>query len=559
MRNITFANGAKAQTDWNAIDWHKANRIVKNLRQRIFRATTQRNYKRVRSLQKLMLRSYANILVSVRRVTQHNAGRNTPGLDKVVVKTPTARGSLADELTGDTPWNAKPARRVYTPKANGKQRPLGIPVVKDRCLQAMVKNALEPEWEAQFEATNYGFRPGRSCHDAIAKIYSFARPNKRKRWVIDADIKGAFDNIRHAFLLNALGQFPGRELIQQWLKAGYVDNGAFHSTESGTPQGGVISPLLANIALHGMEQAIGVKYNRQGYSTGTRAVIRYADDFVVFCESQEDAQKATKILIAWLQERGLELSPDKTKIVHLSEGFDFLGFNIRHYKAEKTSKTGWKLLIKPSQDSLNKIRKKLRDEWIALKGHNVQTVLKRLNPIIRGWANYFRIGVARKRFEVLDHWMFRREVRYVEHTHPNKPKAWKQFHYWGKLNQQRNDQWVFGDKTTGMYLLKFSWFSINRHVLVKGKASPEDSTLRDYWKARERAKAKTLTPSYHKLAKRQGYVCPTCGASLFNEEELHIHHVKPKTKGGKDVYTNLKLLHLYCHQQNHATTTEAVE
>jgi RNA-directed DNA polymerase len=368
----------------------------------------------------------------------------------------------------------------------------------------------------------------------------------------------SFDNISHTFLLNTLGQFPARKLIQQWLKAGYVNKGAFHNSESGTPQGGVISPLLANIALHGMEQALGVQYNRRGYSIGSRAVIRYADDFVVFCESQDDAQKAIEILIAWLQERGLELSPDKTKIVHLSEGFDFLGFN-RHYRAEKTSKTGYKLLIKPSHDSLNKIRKKLRDEWVALRGHSIPTVIQYLNPIIRGWANYFRIGVARKCFESLDNWMFRRQVRYVEHTHPNKPKAWTQLHYWGKLNLQRNDRWVFGDRTTGMHLLKFSWFSIDRHVLVKGKASPDDPTLRDYWKAREQAKVKALTPSYQTLAKRQRYACLTCGASLFNGEDLHVHHVKPRVKGGKDAYSNLRLLHLYCHQQHHATTSKAVE
>jgi RNA-directed DNA polymerase len=286
MQSLALANRPQAQTHWHAINWRKANRIVRNLRQRIFRATTQRNYKQVRSLQKLLLRSYSNILVSVRRVTQQNAGRNTPGLDKVVIKTPTAREQLLNELAEYRPWKAKPVRRVYIPKANGKQRPLGIPVVKDRCLQAMVKNALEPEWEAQFEATSYGFRPGRSCHDAIEKIYGFARPNKRKRWVIDADIKGAFDNISHSFLLNALGQFPARELIKQWLKAGYVDKGVFHNNASGTPQGGVISPLLANIALHGMEQTLGVQYNCRGYSIGSRAVIRYADDFVVFCESR---------------------------------------------------------------------------------------------------------------------------------------------------------------------------------------------------------------------------------------------------------------------------------
>ncbi|MEG4026651.1 group II intron reverse transcriptase/maturase, partial [Microcoleus sp. S13C4] len=352
MQSIALANGTKGQTDWNAINWRKINRTVRNLRQRIFRATTERNYQKVRSLQKLMLRSYANILMSVRRVTQQNAGRNTPGIDKVVVKTPTTRGKLVDELSAFTLWRVKPARRVYIPKANGKQRPLGIPVVKDRCLQAMVKNALEPEWEANFEGTSYGFRPGRSCHDAIEKIFGLARPNKRKKWVVDADIKGAFDNISHEFLLKAIGEVPGRELIKQWLKAGYMEQGVFHETDSGTPQGGVVSPLLANIALHGMEEAIGVKYDSRGQSIGKRAIVRYADDFAAFCESKEDAEEVIEILKSWLQQRGLELSAQKTKIVHLSEGFDFLGFNIRHYRAEKTSKTGWKLLIKPSKESV---------------------------------------------------------------------------------------------------------------------------------------------------------------------------------------------------------------
>lgn len=215
-------------------------------------------------------------------MTQQNAGRNTPGIDKVVVKTPTARGKLVDELSTFTLWRAKPVRRVYIPKSNGKQRPLGIPVVQDRCLQAMIKNALEPEWEANFEGTSYGFRTGRSCHDAIEKIFGLARPNKRKKWVVDADIKGAFDNISHEFLLKAIGKVPGREL--------------FHETVSGTPQGGVASPLLANIALHGMEEAIGVKYDSRGQSIGKRAIVRYADDFAAFCESREDAEEVIEIL-----------------------------------------------------------------------------------------------------------------------------------------------------------------------------------------------------------------------------------------------------------------------
>src|SRR5213082_60901 len=243
VKKTHLANGTEKQTDWNAIDWRKAKRTVRNLRHRIFRATQEGNLNKVRSLQKLMLKSYSNRLVSVRRVAQVNAGKHTPGVDKLVIKTPAARGKMVDALAHYSPWKAKPARRVYIPKANHKLRPLGIPVVVDRCLQAMLKNALEPAWEARFEGTSYGFRPGRSCHDAIEKIYLLARPNKTKKWVLDADIRGAFDNISHDHLLSAIGPVPGKELIKQWLKAGYVEQEIFHATERGTPQGGLCKAL----------------------------------------------------------------------------------------------------------------------------------------------------------------------------------------------------------------------------------------------------------------------------------------------------------------------------
>src|SRR5258708_15154177 len=236
MQGHSLANGTETQTNWNAINWRKANRTVRNLRHRIFRATQEGNLNKVRSLQKLMLKSYSNRLVSVRRVAQINAGKNTPGVDKLVIKTPAARGRMVDTLAHYTLWKAKPARRVYIPKANNKLRPLGIPVVVDRCLQAMVKNALEPAWEARFEGSSYGFRPGRSCHDAIEKIYGLARPNKTKKWVLDADIRGAFDNISHEYLCNAIGPVPGRELIKQWRKRrvcrtrGISRNGAWNAT-----------------------------------------------------------------------------------------------------------------------------------------------------------------------------------------------------------------------------------------------------------------------------------------------------------------------------------------
>ncbi len=558
VKQKRLANGTEMQTDWNTIDWKKTNRTVRNLRQRIFRATQEGNLKKVRSLQKLMLKSYSNRLVSVRRVAQINAGKNTPGVDKLVMKTPAARGRMVDALAHYTLWQAKPARRVYIPKANNKLRPLGIPVIMDRCLQAMIKNALEPSWEARFEGTSYGFRPGRSCHDAIEKIYRLARPNLTKKWVLDADIRGAFDHIAHDYLLKTIGPVPGKELIKQWLKAGYVEHGTFHATEQGTPQGGVVSPLLANIALHGMEEAIGVKYDYQGKLIGKRAVVRYADDFVCFCETREDAERVQQILVEWLAERGLTLSEEKTRIVHLTKGFDFLGFNVRHYPTPQTSRTGWKLLIKPSKESVQDVQKKLKDQWHKAQGSNVQSVLAKLNPIIRGWANYFRTAVAKEIFSKLDSWMFYKADRYTRWMHPNKPKNWRHRKYWGRFQLDRLDPWVFGDKQTGWYLLKFSWFPIERHTLVKGRSSPDDPTLRDYWEKRQAAKAKDLTFSKQKLAKRQKGRCQECGESLFNGEELQVHHLLARSQGGKDSYSNLALVHLLCHQHIHAKTQRAM-
>jgi RNA-directed DNA polymerase len=547
MQGDALANGPETHCDWNAIDWKKANRSVRNLRQRIFRATEQRNWRKVKSLQKLMLRSYANIVLSVRRVSQINQGKNTPGIDKLVVKTPEERGKLVDELAHLTPWRAKPVRRVYIPKANGKWRPLGIPVIRDRALQAIAKNALEPSWEARFERTSYGFRPGRSAQDAMTYIYC-ALHLKSKPFVVDADIAGAFDTIGHDYLLAAIAGFPAKALVKQWLKAGSIEMGQYHNTEAGVPQGGVISPLLANIALHGLAKLFDIHPAPNSKTTNRYLMTRYADDFLVFCKTRQDAQEAVERLHVWLAQRGLALSLEKTRITTIQEGFDFLGFTARVIPS-KLNKSGWKVLITPSVKSVQKLKDRLKQEWESLQGQNVATIIQRLNPIIRGWANYFRHQAAANTFKQLDNFMLHKEIRYAKRMHPNRSKAWWRAKYFGQLEPDRNCQWVFGDTQTGFRLLRFSRFTITRHIMVQGTNSPDDPKLQTYWLQRECRKSYELPGAQRRLAQRQHGQCPVCGESLFSTETLEQHHVIARKTGGPNTLDNKILVHYFCHQQ----------
>jgi RNA-directed DNA polymerase len=497
-----------------------------------------------------MLRCQANVLESVRRVTVMNQGKDTPGVDQMLILTPEERGRLCDQLSQLDLYRVHPVRRVYIPKRKGK-RPLGIPTIVDRCVQAMVKNALEPFWEARFEGSSYGFRPGRGCHDAIEKVFALARPNTTRPWVLDADIEGAFNNIGHTALLQAIGHFPARELLKQWLKAGYVEDEMLHATDTGVPQGGVISPLLLNVALHGMEQALGISYTSQGVLRGTYAVVRYADDFAVFGPTQEKAIEARQLLTRWLETRGLKFSDEKTYIRHLQEGFNFLGFNIRHYRAPNSSHSGYKLLIKPSADSIKQIKRKLKELWRKHVGTPTVALISEMNPVIRGWSNYFRTGVAKEIFSDLDSFMYYRAQRYMKRRHPRKSAQWRMQKYWGQ-SIGRQDRWVFQDKIRLATLRKFAWTKIVRHQLVRTTYSPDDPTLQDYWQQR-RAKPKVTVHRRRQLVQRQQGICPVCHQHLENGEALHIHHVIPKKSGGKDDLANLRLVHQNCHLQIHSS------
>ncbi|MBW4450857.1 MAG: HNH endonuclease [Spirirestis rafaelensis WJT71-NPBG6] len=396
----------------------------------------------------------------------------------------------------------------------------------------------------------------RSCQDAIQHTWTRLNEQGNDRWVLDADIKGAFDSISHEYVLKAIGLVPGREIIKQWLKAGYVEAEMLHETESGTPQGGVISPLLANIALNGIDQLLTKYKKRQGKNKSPRApkygFVRYADDFIITAETKEDIEAIIPEVVEFLSLRGLEINPDKTNIVHVEQGFNFLGFNVRHFQGS--------CLTQPQKEKVLTFLRGIRIWLKQNKNTRPEAVINHLNPIIRGWGNYYKHGVSSKVFSYLDHQIFQAVWKWALSRHPNKGKKWVAKKYFITVNGRK---WNFhatvlgkDEKKKSLILTKVTDIPITRHVKVKGTASPDDPTLAEYWSKRQSNYGKMYFAKgtkLHKVASSQGWKCPVCGEHLFNGEELHTHHVVRVTDGGTDKEENLVHLHKACHKHIHTS------
>jgi RNA-directed DNA polymerase len=493
-------------------------------------------------------------------VTQDNTGKKTAGVDGQKSLTPKQRLDLVTKLHLGT--KVRPTRRVWIPKPGTEEkRPLGIPTMNDRALQALVKLALEPEWEARFEPNSYGFRPGRSCHDAIEAIYIAI--NQKPKYVLDADIAKCFDRIDHEALLKKLNTFPTiRRQIRAWLKAGVMDEKQLFPTSEGTPQGGVISPLLANIALHGMENRIKqfaetFKGNKRDNKTAL-SLIRYADDFVILHEDISVVQRCKGIISEWLKDMGLELKPSKTRLAHTlnqheqeKPGFDFLGFTIQQFLSGKYhSKQGFKTIITPSKQ-----KQKVHYDQIAsvIEAHKAApqvALISRLNPIIRGWANYYATVVSKEAYSDIDNLMYQKLSAWAKRRHPTKNKGWMSKKYWQTIDGKN---WVFAtrERENPLRLLAHVDTPIVRHVKVKSESSPYDGNL-VYWSTRM-GNNPEMPSRVSKLLKKQKGKCVHCGLFFRENDVMEVDHRTPKSKGGKDSFDNFDLLHRHCHDTKTAT------
>jgi RNA-directed DNA polymerase len=545
---------SREAAEWYAIDWRAINRNVRRLQVRIVQATKASRWGRVRALQRLLTHSYSGKVLAVRRVTENN-GKKTPGVDQEIWDTPEKKTQAVHALKRRG-YQSQPLRRVYIPKSDGKtMRPLGIPTMRDRAQQALYLLALAPVMETTADKNSYGFRQQRSCADAIEQCFKALR-SANTQWILEGDIKSCFDKISHDWLL---AHVPiDRVILQKWLKSGYMEKHVLHQTTDGTPQGGIISPALANCALDGLERLL-----REQYPAGKRLkslggekpcvnLVRYADDFVITSKSKELLEGEIKPLVErFLQQRGLELSPKKTVITHVGHGFDFLGQNMRRYP-------NGKVLIKPSKKNVKTFLDGIRRTIKAAHGVSAADLIDQLNPKIRGWANYHRHVVSKRTFGRVDHSIFSSLWKWARRRHPNKSPRWSKPKYFA---QRGNRDWsFFGEtcddegQTNKVWLYYAKSTPIKRHVKVKGEANPYDPTYETYFEEREGAHMLETfrgTRTLRYLWYEQRGLCTLCNTKITWITGWRLHYCVSRVMGGSAGATNRVLLHPECHDRVH--------
>jgi RNA-directed DNA polymerase len=555
---------------WNSINWREIRIRVWRVQTKIYSCSSRNESNEVIKLQKMLINLIEAKLLAVRKVTQDNRGKATPGVDGVKALAPTSRIKLAYQIKID--GKTKSVRRVLIPKPGKPEelRPLGIPTVEDRAKQALAALALEPEWEAKFERNSYGFRPGRRSHDAIEAIHSSI--NKSPKYVLDADIRKCFDQIDHDALLEKLNTFPMmRKQIHSWMKASIIDQNETLFPERGTPQGGVISPLLMNIALHGIEEELlnWVEEIPMTSPGGHRIskpnrrkkllYVRYADDFVVLHQDREIIVQAKEIIERLIRPMGLELHPGKTRIAHTyakvedeNPGFKFLGFWIRNYPVGKTKRgkrgAEYKTFIRPHPQNISDVLRKIKVILKAKKEVNV--IVDLLNPIIRGWANYFSTVASKRAYSAMDKKLMIKLMKWAKRKHPTRTKEWIRSKYLIRDTEKGKARLRFGyiDKFQNLKgIHTFAETPIIRHVKITGSRSIYDNDL-IYWSSRGRALGnRSLSRSMIRLLKAQDGQCGICTLKFIPGEIVEVDHIIPKKSGGKDFYNNLQLVHGHCH------------
>lgn len=549
-------DASSTQLKWNQINWNQCAYEVRKLQLRIAKAVLNKQYRKVKALQWLLARSFSAKAFAVRRVTQ-NRGRKTPGVDQIRWSTPLDKEKAIQDLRRRG-YKAKPLKRVYIPKSNGKKRPLGIPTMKDRAMQALHLLTLEPIAESLADYDSYGFRPYRSTHDAISAAAKCLTQKSSAQWILECDIKACFDQISHDWLLKNIPL--DKYVLNEWLKAGYVERGKWYKTENGTPQGGIISPVLANMALDGLQVKLAIDFGSHKYKVKPGKAkenkchfIRYADDMIVTGSTKELLHQEVKPqIIEFLKSRGLELSEEKTKITHMSQGFDFLGKNIRRHTYGKAK---GHLLIVPSKKNIKAILSKIHLTIKKHRGNTQAALIKELNPLIRGWANYHRHWFTS--FGTIDWLLYKALIRWAKRRHPKKGWRWVTAKYFStnSKGEKRFCCRVHTESETKFYqLVKASNIHYHGYIKIKADSNPYNPKEELYLEKREAQKwleHETFGWKRISLFREQRGKCPVCGLLIKLEDNVDIHHLIRKTEGGPSADWNLMLLHQVCHQQHH--------